>query len=654
MEFKQPLLRIGVVLLTGLTAQAATRPRVLDLKSPDGTVHIQVRAEGQLSWSATLDGQALLKPSEASLELDGGRAPGRLGTFKTSRIRSGDARLHPVVPSRRAEIQDRFNELTVDFKEGWSMVFRAYDDAVAYRFVTRYTGEVTVQSERAEFRFAANHPIWFPEETSFQSHQERLYQKLHLREIGARFCSLPALVDAGAVKVALTEADLLDYPGMNLKAGDAPHSLQGLFPAYPKALACKDDRNEKVTERESFLARTSGTRAYPWRALAIARTDGQLLSHDLVYRLASEGPKADTAWIRPGKVAWDWWNANLIHGVDFKAGVNTATYKHYVDFAARHGLEYVILDEGWYPLGDLLKVVPELDMAELRAYAKSKNVGLILWCSWKTLEQHFDAAFNQFERWGIAGIKVDFMQREDQPMVRFYERVAREALKRHLLVSFHGSYKPTGLRRTFPNVMTHEGVKGLENNKWGTDANPSNAVTFPFIRMLAGPADYTPGAMLNAQKKDFKPIFDRPMSQGTRCAQLAMYVAYESPLQMLSDTPTAYEREPECLAFLEKVPCAWDETRALPCKVGEYLSLARRRGDAWYVGALTDWSARDLTLDLGFLKEGTWVAEIFQDGVNAHQVGVDYKRVVKEVQAGESLYIHLAPGGGWAARLVRK
>jgi len=623
------------------------------LASPDARVEVQVDTRGGLSWSATLDGRPLVGPSRAALELEGGKAPGRLGIFKATRHRRVDALLHPVVPSRRAEIRDRFNELTVDFKDGASVIFRAYDDAVAYRFVTRYPGQITVISERAEFNFTADHATWFPEETSFQSHQERLYLQPKLSGIGKRFCSLPALVDAGIAKVALTEADLFDYPGMDLKAGDAPNSLQGLFPAYPRTLACKDDRNEKVVEREPFLARTGGTRAFPWRALAIARTDGDLLSHDLVYRLASEGPRTDTSWIRPGKVAWDWWNANLIHGVDFKAGVNTATYKHYVDFAARHGLEYVILDEGWYKLGDLLSVVPELDMAELLAYAKSKKVGLILWCSWKTLEQQFDRAFEQFEKWGVAGIKVDFMQREDQPMVRFYERVAREALKRHLLVSFHGSYKPTGLRRTFPNVMTHEGVKGLEQNKWGTDASPDNAVTFPFIRMLAGPVDYTPGAMLNAQKKDFAPIFDRPMSQGTRCAQLAMYVAYESPLQMLADTPTAYEKEPECLAFLEQVPCVWDETVGLACKVGEYLSLARRRGDTWFVGALTNWQARDLTLDLGFLKQGTWRIELFQDGANADQVGVDYKRRVSQVEAGQKLSIQLAPGGGWAARLVR-
>ena len=409
---------------------------------------------------------------------------------------------------------------------------RAYDDGVAYRFVTRLPGEITVRDEDVTLGFEGDHLLYFPEEASLQSHQEREYKRLRISEVGpTRFASLPALVAIeGGPKVAITESDLFDYPGMDVKSGPEVHSLQGLFPAYPRQVRLEGDRDELVVEREPYIARTRGTREFPWRVLVVAERDETLLDSDIVFRLASESRIADTSWIKPGKVAWDWWNANNVYGVPFRAGINTDTYKHYIDFAAEHGIPYVILDEGWYKLGDLTAVVPEIDMPAVAAHAKQRNVGLVMWVIWKTLDQQLQPALDQFARWGVKGIKVDFMQREDQWMVNFYERVAREAAARHLLVDFHGAYKPTGLYRTWPNVVTSEGVLGLEQSKWGTAASPDNAVTFPFMRMLAGPVDYTPGAMQNATKADFRPIFNRPMSQGTRAHQLAMYVVFESPL----------------------------------------------------------------------------------------------------------------------------
>jgi alpha-glucosidase len=453
------------------------------------------------------------------------------------------------------------------------------------------------------------------------------------------------------VKAVITEADLFDYPGMDLTSGPVEHSLQGLFPAYPKKVELGRDRDEKVVEREAYIARTTGTRDFPWRVLVVAEHDEDLLSTDIVYRLASETKMTDTSWIHPGKVSWDWWNANNIYGVPFKSGINTETYKHYIDFAAEQGLEYVILDEGWYKLGDLMAVVPAIDMEALAAYARQRHVGLVMWVIWKTLDLQMTPALDQFQKWGVKGIKVDFMQREDQWMVNFYERVAREAAKRHLLVDFHGAYKPTGLYRTYPHVLTSEGVLGLEQSKWSELASPDNAVTFPFMRMLAGPVDYTPGAMLNAAKADFKPIHDRPMSQGTRCQQLAMYVVVESPLQMLADSPSNYRREPESLAFLSAVPTVWDETRVLSAKVGEHILVARRTGRDWYVGALTNWTARDLDVDLSFLGPGAFSAVTYRDGVNADRVGVDYAREERAVAATDRLRVHLAPGGGWVARI---
>ena len=369
----------------------------------------------------------------------------------------------------------------------------------------------------------------------------------------------------------------------------------------------------------------------------------------MVYKLAKPLQLTDTSWIKPGKVAWDWWNANNVYGVDFRAGINTETYKYYIDFAAKYGLEYIILDEGWYVLGDLMKVVEGMDMEALFRYAKSKNVGIIPWVIWKTLDDQLTEAMDQFEKWGAKGLKVDFMQRDDQWMVNYYDKIAKEGAKRHMLIDFHGSFKPTGLRRAYPNVITREGVRGLENCKWGTAANPEYNVTIPFIRMVAGPMDYTPGAMINAQKRDFQAIFNRPMSLGTRCHQLAMYVVYESPLQMLADSPSNYLKEPECMEFLAKVPTVWDETKVLDAKVADYLLIARKSGSEWYVGAMTDWTGRELTVDFSFLGPGQHSIEIYKDGINADRHGNDYKKETSKVSASDTMKIKLAPGGGWAA-----
>lgn len=332
------------------------------------------------------------------------------------------------------------------------------------------------------------------------------------------------------------------------------------------------------------------------------------------------------------------------------AGGGTATYRYYIDFAARHHVPYVILDEGWYMLGDLLEPVAAVDVPALVQYGKAKGVGVILWAIWKTLDDQMTPALNQFQRWGVRGIKVDFMQRDDQAVVNFYWRTAAEAAKRHLLVDFHGAHKLAGLNRAYPNVLSFEGVHGLENDKWAKDVTPKHDVTLPFTRMLAGPMDFTPGAMTNAQPNQFQPIFERPMSQGTRAHQLAMYVVYESPLQMLADSPSEYEREPDAMAFLASVPTTWDATRALDARVASHVLLARRRGATWYVGAMTD-SARTLTLDLGFLPAGTFTLESWEDGPNAARNGMDFVRRTRTVRRGERVTLHLAPGGGYAARI---
>lgn len=652
--WRSALTVIAGVALCASAATAQTTRTPLTVSSPNGALTVTVGVDGQLTWSVAAAGRPILSPSRLALTLEDGRVLGDKPVVTGTTTRRVDRELRPVVRYRRASVRDAFNERRIDFTGHYALVVRAFDDAVAYRWVTSIPGEITVRDEAATFAFTGDHQLYFPEETDLISHQERLYKTPKISEVKpGQFASLPALaVVPGGPKVAITESDLLDYPGMDLTVGDAPHTLRGLFPAYPLKTEMVRDRTERVTERAPYIARTRGTRDFPWRILVIADRDSVLLDTDIVYRLASETTMTDTGWIKPGKVAWDWWNFNNIYGVPFRAGVNTDTYKHYIDFAADHGIEYVMLDEGWYPLGDLLSVVPAMDMDALAAHARARGVGLVMWVVWKTFDQQMEAVLDRFEQWGVKGIKVDFMQREDQWMVNYYERVAKAAGKRRLLVDFHGSYKPTGLHRTYPNVLTSEGVVGLEHNKWGENASPDNAVTFPFLRMMAGPVDYTPGAMMNAAKADFKPVFNRPMSQGTRCHQLAMYVVYESPLQMLADSPSNYRREPESLAFLSRVPAVWDETRILSAAVGEHILVARRSGQDWYVGALTNWTARDIDVDLSFLGTGRFEAEIHRDGPNADRVGVDYVRDVRPANGGETLKIHLAPGGGFAARFT--
>jgi alpha-glucosidase len=644
----------GAAYLSAGSVQAASNS--FSVTSPDGSIRVTIHAGSELTYSVSVGGRQILHPSSISITLASGQVLGKPAIVTGSDTRSVDRLIRPVLKIKRAEIRDCYNEVRVDFKAGFSLIVRAFDDGIAYRFSTALPGEITIADEQSTYRFAEDALLYFPEEESLISHQERLYKKTRISEIKApRFSALPALVKlSDGLNVVITESDLLDYAGMDLTADNEENSLRGLFPRYPTKVQLKGDRDEVVLQRADYIAKTRGTRSFPWRILAIAAQDRTLIDTDIVYRLASETTSPDTSWIKPGKVAWDWWNANNLHGVPFRAGVNTETYKYYIDFAAAHGIEYVILDEGWYKLGDLMSVVPEMDMEALAAYARERKVGLILWVIWKTLDRQMEAALDRFVKWGIKGIKVDFMQREDQWMVNFYERTAREAARRRLLVDFHGAYKPTGLSRTYPNVLTSEGVKGLEHNKWSEDASPENAVTFPFIRMLAGPVDYTPGAMINAAKGSFARIFNRPMSQGTRCQQLAMYVVFESPLQMLADSPSNYLREPESLEFLSAVPSVWDETRVLDARLGEFILLTRRHGAEWYVGALTNWTERDMVLDLSFLGSGSFQADIYRDGPNADRVGVDYQCEKRTVSSADRVRIHLAPGGGWAARIGRE
>jgi alpha-glucosidase len=625
------------------------------LRSPDRKIEIRIRTAERFVYDVLFNGTQLLQNNTLSITIDK-TTLGHQPKVKAARERTINHEIVPEVPQKSARIRENYNELRLEMEGDYAVVFRAFDEGVAYRLETSLTGnEVKVYDEEVSLNFAGDYDAYYPKEDSFFSHNEREFLHLPLKTITpATLASLPAVVlSNGGIKIAIAESDVEDYPGLWLR-GTNQNALAATFPPYPlkEELRKNSDRDFQVTQSADYIAVTKGTRTFPWRILGIAERDADLITNQLVYLLAKPSQIQDVSWIKPGKVAWDWYNANNLYDVDFKAGINTQTYKYYIDFASRYGIEYVILDEGWYKLGNLLEVVPEIDIDELVAYGNKKNVGLILWVVWKTLDDQFETAFAQAEKWKVKGLKVDFMQRDDQLVMNFYHKVCREAARRRLLIDFHGAIRPATMTRTWPNLVNVEGVRGLEQNKWSKFANPEHNVTLPFTRMFLGPMDYTPGAMVNSgREKNFAAIFARPMSLGTRAHQLAMYVVYEAPLQMLADSPSHYLREPEVMEFLKAVPTVWDETKVLDAKIADYVCIARRRGREWYVGAMTDWTARTLEIDFSFLPAGRFRMVSYEDGPNAENMGNDYKSTTRDIIRNTKLKITLASGGGWAARI---
>ena len=652
-------MRATSCLLLLLTLASRVGAQTYTVASPDSRTTVTLNIGKTVSFTVTHGGQTLVEPSTIGVASDSAETPDWKVTHYTKR--SQDEWIHPQVPVKFTTLEDHFNEDAWTFRNHYSLIVRVYNNGVAYRWIVDRKGDYRIWNETLHLQFHSADSAWYPLEDGFYSHDERIFRPFSLDSIGEeQLGSLPALVSTGGAKVLFTEADLYDYAGLWLR-GDNKGGFNAVFPEYPKEMRETSERDRKVLSREAFIATARNEKVLPWRVLVIADKDADLLTNTLVYQLSTPPAKGeDFSWVKPGKVSWDWWNDNNVYDVDFRAGINTATYKYYVDFAAKYGLSYIILDEGWSPVGDITKVVPDINMEELMAYAKQKNVGVILWVSWLSLDKQLASALDLYQRWGVAGIKVDFMQRDDQLMVNYYERVARATAVRKMLVDFHGAYKPTGFDRQFPNALTREGVFGNENMKWSDPRDPrvigpEHNVTLPFTRQVAGTMDYTPGAMLNAQKQDWAAINRNPMSKGTRCQQLAMYVVYESPLQMLCDNPTHYYKEPECMDFLSTVPAVWDSTVVLQAKVGDYVAIARKahNGD-WYIGAMTDWTPRDLSLNFSFLGLGRWHMDVWQDGINADHNGQDFKRVQgTSINGTQTFTVHLAPGGGWVARIKK-
>lgn len=639
------------------------------VSSPDGKLRMDVSVDGGVSYAVSYEEREIVPQSVIGVTVvaDGKKIqPVKVKSGKVT-IKKHSETLHSSIYTK-SEIADEYNEMAIAFKEGFVLKVRAYDTGVAYRWVVNRKKDYVVSDEEVSFGFAQEKRAFFAHlnaegrmEAQLGSSFENTYKHVTLGEMEAQnLCMLPIVVEAAeGLKVALAEADVEDYPNMNVYKEDAEACLSAYFAAYPKAVVQGGHKKGEllVTEREDYIAKgTAGEKNLPWRILAVAKEDGDLLENDLIYCLSSPSRLSDESWIRPGQSAWDWWNDWGLTGVDFEPGINTRTYKEYIDFASEYGIPYVIIDDGWEVDGeaDLFKVVPEMDLKELVSYADARGVGIILWATYYSFYRDMEDVCKHYSEMGIRGFKIDFMNRDDAVMVSSLYEIAATAAKYELLVDFHGVYKPAGMNRTYPNVLNFEGVAGLEQNKWATIAEYDQVtydVTVPFLRMFAGPMDYTQGAMLNGTKRSFRPSNSEPMSQGTRVHQMAQYVVFFSPLCMLCDSPSLYERNSECTEFITGIPCVWDETKDLGSKVGEYVAVARRSGETWYVGVLGGWDAATLEVDLSEIGAGGKKVEVFEDGTNADKRASDYAHRFLTLPADGVIKLGWASGGGCVMRI---
>lgn len=656
--------KITLIILSLFLIAVSFSQKKFEVKSPDSRLKLVISVGEEINYKLLHDEDLLIDTSPISMTLSSGEEWGKNAKIRKSNTNYLEQNI-PSPFSKATSVKDQYNELTIQFTGEWALKFRTYNDGMAYRFINHKKEPFNVLSEKAIFNFPLDYKTYVPyvrgnyaNKHPFESSFENIYTHSSVSELDKeKLMFLPILAEANnGKKICITEVDLESYPGMYLQKG-VKNSLNGVFANFP-AETKQGGHNmlqQRVMEREDYIAKVQNVREFPWRVAIVSTEDKQLAVSDMTYRLASPSRLTDISWIKPGKVAWDWWNNWNIYNVDFKAGINNNTYKYYIDFASKHSIEYIILDEGWAvnKQASLMQVVPEINLQELIDYGKKRNVDIILWAGYWAFDRDLENVCKHYSEMGVKGFKVDFMDRDDQQMVDFIYRAAETAARYNLLLDFHGMYKPTGLQRTYPNVLNIEGVNGLEQLKWSPDTLDMVLydVTIPFIRMVAGPMDYTQGAMRNASKGNYRPIYSEAMSQGTRCRQLALYVVFESPFNMLCDSPTEYMKEPESLKFIAEIPTIWDKSVALNGKVAEYITIARRKDNIWYIGGITDWNERDMNIDLSFLPEGQYKITLFTDGDNAHKKGIDYKRQEIIVNSTDSLNLHLAPGGGFAAKL---
>ena len=644
-----------LLLITFVLINIFTHAQKYGLSSPNGKLTAEIEINQGVYATLAKEGNAAVRLGNLSLETGNNiQQDVEYKVQKVIRISVNEI-IKPGIREKAENLINAYNELEIRFRARHAVTFRLFNEGLAYRLSTSSKDSLTIYRENLDIFLEANDSARFQSSKTFHSSYETPYEHEKLTGIEkGRLSSLPLLITKQTgLFVMITEADLYNYPGLWLK-GTGQAQLTATNPPCPEVLTSTGNvyNHGQVVETHNYIAKVKGTRMYPWRIFAVANDEKDLISNNMVYLLASPCAIDDISWIRPGVVMFDWWAKNNIYGVDFKAGINTETARYFIDFCAEHGFRYFLFDDGWSPKEDLLNVVQELDMAEVIAYAEAKGVDVILWVVWHTLERQWDEAFDQFENLGIKGIKVDFMNRDDQPMVEFYEAVVRKAAEKKMVVDFHGAYKPCGLRRKYPNVLTREGLVEFEYNGWTNYDNPEHHNLLPYIRMFTGPMDYIPATMHNSTKDNFRPIGNYPMGQGTRAHAMALFVVLNSPMTMLPDSPSDYYREKECTDFLAKLPVVWDETQLLKGKIAKYTVMARRSGNEWYIGAITNWDERSLVLETGFLEPGKYRLEVIEDGINANTRAEDYRRIEMYIQAGDILNIRLASGGGWVARIT--
>ena len=652
-------LLLGISFFASILSSSAQQS--YDLYSPDSSLRLEIKTKDKLSWTLFAGKQLLTQSSSVDLQLANQKMlSGKLAvsSHKYSKI---NQLVTVPVSYRKKIIADNYNQLELTLKEPFSIQFRMYPDGMAYRIGTRFKDSIIIESEKVSFELDDQTDVWFAHMDKrqnvdrFHTSFEAIYKKQQLSAIADTMLTYsPVTVSLpNGYHLAFSDANLFDYPGMFLER--KANRLQGVFAAYPvKEKLMEGEFPQYIVEaRANYIAKTKGTRMLPWRAVLVAKNDIELPNNDILYLLGDKPQFDDASWIRYGKGTDEWIIGINLFNVSFKAGINTATYKYYIDFAKRFGFDQVMLDAGWSDVKDLFKINPDIDMNELTAYAKQNNVRLMLWTLCATLDKQLDSALKQFSNWGIASIMTDFMDRDDQKMVNFYHRIAKACADHKISIMFHGAFPPKGFNRTWPNAITQEGVLGAEWNIWSELATPDHNVAIAYTRMPAGPLDYEPGLLLNAQKDQFRPIGKNPMSIGTRCHQLAMFLVYDSPLQIFSGNPSQGMKEPEFMELLGSIPTTWDETRILQGKVGEYILTARRKGNDWYAGALNNSNARDIKLAFDFLDSGNYKATVCKDGVNAHNYGADYDLSEKTVQRNDIINIHLAPGGGFLIRFTK-
>lgn len=645
-----------------LSLQLSASP-LLTISSPDKTIVVTITAKKVLTWSVMVDGNPVMPSSVIDMELLNGKKLSDNLSVKSSLHHSVNETITNPFPDIRRNIPDIYNELQINFHSNFAIIFRVYNDGIAYRIVSTFHDSVIVKNETAVFHFPPDGYVYAPlilKRDSLDIYHTGFEEQYQYKRIDSLSITdvmfTPALVEtSNNIKIGITESDLDDYPGMFLQ-GMNDYALQATFAPYPaeEKIQPGDYPERVVIKRENYIAKTNGTRSFPWRALIIARNDKELPDNDLVYRLATPSKLKDVSWIHPGKCTDEWIIDVNLFNVPFKSGVNTASYKYYIDFAKHFGFDRIMMDAGWSDTKDLFKINPAINMDTIAAYARQQGIHLSMWTLSMTLDRQLDSAIAQFKKWGVDFIMTDFIDRDDQPTVNFYKRIAEACAKAHLMIMYHGAFPAKGFNRTYPNNISREGVLGSEYNAWSDKATPQHNLTVAYIRNFAGPMDYEPGLLDNATQQQFHAIWGKVMSQGTRCSQLAMFIIYNDPLPIFSGNPSQGYMEPQFMQLLGSLPTTWDTTMIIDGKIGQYIITARKHNNDWYIAALNDWNAKDITVPLNFLDDANYNATVCKDGINADRYASDYTITQQPVHKNDSLTIHLAPGGGFLVKVKRE